>query len=291
MIDLQARRVRQNRGMTRVWCNGRWIDSLDFGIAPTDRGLMHGLGLFETILGVDGRPVFAGLHLERLRHGCERLGWAVELGGLEEIMVQLIAGNHLRDGRCRVRVAVTGGSGVLGDLRLGEDHLLWVTATLVAEPPAALPVNLAPFPRNERSPLAGFKCSSYAENLIALDQAARLGFEETLFLNTAGHVCEAATSNVFLVKNGEVLTPSLACGCLRGIIRGVVIHLAGELGIACRQTELSVDDLHAADEIFITSSIRGVMGVSRFGTRLMPPGPVTAKLRAALDKAIHASLR
>lgn len=273
--------------MTRIWCNGRLIDPLDFNVLPSDRGLMHGLGLFETILALAGRPVFAGLHLERLRAGCERLGWPLNIEGMEQAMVELIDSNHLRHARCRLRVAVTAGSGVVGNLAPGDDQLQWITASEVVEPPLAIPVNLAGFPRNEHSPLAGLKSASYAENNLALAHAERLGFKETLFANTAGNLCEAATSNVFLVSKGMIVTPSLGCGCLPGIIRGVVIRLAEETGIPCEEAVIPISELHQADEIFITSSIRGVMGVSRLESREMPPAPVTARLHAALEQLIR----
>jgi branched-subunit amino acid aminotransferase/4-amino-4-deoxychorismate lyase len=273
--------------MTRIWCNGQWIDPLDFSIAPTDRGLMHGLGLFETILAVDGRPVFAGQHLERLMHGCERLGWPMETTDLAAVMIELLQHNHLGSGRGRIRLAVTAGSGVIGDLTPGGDRLLWMTASAAAEAPATTSVNVSPFTRNEHSPLAGMKCASYAENHIALDQARRLGFEETLFFNNAGHLCEAATSNVFLVKNGTLLTPALDCGCLPGVTRAVVIGLAARLGISCEETRLIMADLHSSDGIFLTSSIRGVMGVSRLEERFLPPCGITATLRSAWEEAVR----
>lgn len=274
--------------MTRLWCNGQWLDVLDFPTSPTDRGLMHGLGLFETILAVDGRPTFVDLHLARLQAGCQRLGWQVEWPDLENIIAELITVNHLATGRARIRLSITGGSGLLQDLTLGADHLVWLTAVPAADAPPTTRVNLSPWLRNERSPLAGLKCASYAENLLALEYAARLGFEETLFLNTAGHLCEAATSNLFLVTNGRIATPSLDSGCLPGITRFVVMDLAARHGIPCEERELTRSDLDAADEIFLTSTIRGLMGVSEFRDRTFPPGPVTNLLREAW---IEATLR
>jgi branched-subunit amino acid aminotransferase/4-amino-4-deoxychorismate lyase len=131
------------------------------------------------------------------------------------------------------------------------------------------------------------KCASYAGNLVALQQAARLGFEETLFLNTAGQLCEAATANVFLVKNGGLFTPSLASGCLPGITRGVVMELAEQQGIPCAEGAFFLADLQAADELFLTSSMRGVMGVARFEERFLPTGPVTRLLGEAWQAAIR----
>lgn len=272
--------------MMQLWCNGQWLDPLDFSMAPTDRGLMHGLGLFETILAIGGEPVFADRHLARLREGCERLGWPFECAGMRETMVELIRLNGLGEGRARVRLAITAGSGAIHDLAPGADHVVWMTAFPAPEPPLSTSANLSLWRRNEHSALAGLKCASYAENLVALRHASRLGFEETVFLNTSGYVCEAATSNVFLVRNGVLLTPSLDSGCLPGITRAVVIELAAELGISCEERPLIAEDLLAADEVLITSSIRGVMGVSRFEGRTLSPGSVTRKLRDAWNATI-----
>ncbi|HSP42781.1 MAG TPA: aminotransferase class IV, partial [Luteolibacter sp.] len=81
--------------MPRSWCNGDWIEDDDFRIAAGDRGLLHGLGLFETLLAIDGRPVFADRHLVRLKHGCQRLGWPLETAGLPMAMAELLEKNGL----------------------------------------------------------------------------------------------------------------------------------------------------------------------------------------------------
>jgi branched-subunit amino acid aminotransferase/4-amino-4-deoxychorismate lyase len=276
--------------MTQLWCNGQWLDALDFPASPTDRGVALGLGLFETILALDGVPVFAGCHLARLAEGCGRLGWQIPSADCAEIMGELLDRNQLRRGRARIRLAITGGSGPVQDLALGADHMMWMVATAAADLPLTTTANFAPWVRNERSPLAGLKCASYAENLVALDHAARLGFEETVFLNTRGELCEAATANLFVVKNDALFTPALASGCLPGITRGVVIELAGQLGIPCVQGPLTAPDLLSADEWFLTSSIRGLAGGSRFEDRRFPQGAVTCLLRDAWNAAIRRAI-
>ncbi|MDP3851423.1 MAG: aminotransferase class IV [Luteolibacter sp.] len=273
--------------MIRIWCNGQWMEPLDFSIAVTDRGLMHGLGLFETILAVDGKPVFPERHLTRLDLSCRKLGWHFDFARFRQFMVELLAANGpAAQGRARIRLAITGGSGPVNDLSLGEDHIVMLSAAPVAEPPATTTANCSPFVRNERSALSGMKCGSYAENLVAQDHARRLGFEETVFSNSAGMLCEAATSNLFLVKGGCLHTPSLHSGCLAGITREVVIGLAAELGIPSTERDVAAAEIHEADEILLTSSIRGVMGVSRFEDRIFELGPVTALLRAAWNRAV-----
>jgi branched-subunit amino acid aminotransferase/4-amino-4-deoxychorismate lyase len=245
-----------------------------------------GLGLFETLLALDGVPVFADRHLSRLRNSGGKLGWDVDFPGFHEIAVELLARNQLATGRARLRLTVTGGSGLINDLTPGADRLVWLAAFPAAEPPESLAVSLSPWPRNERSPLAGLKTASYAENLVALDYARRLGFEETLFLTTRGQLCEAATANVFLVKNGGLLTPDLASGCLPGIGREVIGELAPAQGIPCEEKPLVLADLEAADEVFLTSATRGPVAVSRFDARSFPPGPITAQLRERWNELI-----
>ena len=249
-----------------------------------DRGAIHGLGLFETMLAFDGVLVFADRHLARLRQGHEALGWTVDLPGFQEIACELLSKNFLAKGRARIRLTVTAGSGPIHDLTPGDDRLVWMTAVPALVPPESLTACLSPWPRNEFSPLAGLKCASYSENLIALDQARRQGFDETIFLNTAGHLCEAATANLFLVKDGSLFTPSLASGCLPGITREVAIELAAEEGIPCEVGALVLADLQVADEVFLTSSTMGVVRLSRLGDRALFPGPVARRLREVVTR-------
>lgn len=276
----------ESTAMTQLWCNGRWFDSQDFPASPLDRGAIQGLGLFETLLGLDGVPVFAARHLARLHHACERLGWSFSCPEFHATAGELLARNQLGSGRARIRLTITAGSGPVDDLTPGADCVMWMTALPAGAVPANLTAGLSPWPRNERSALAGLKCASYGENVIALDHARRTGFHQSIFLNTVGHLCEAATANLFLVKGGTLLTPPLHSGCLPGITRAVVIELAESLQIPCEERDLSPEDLRLADEIFLTSSIHGVTGISRLEDRELGPGPLTQLLRGAWDGAI-----
>ena len=265
--------------MSQLWCNGQWFNSVNFSVSPLDRGGILGLGLFETMLAVDGVPMFVPQHLARLEASCQKLGWQLDLPDLKKTAAKLLVKNQLGTGRARVRLTVTAGSGTLRDLKLGPDHLVWMAALPAGNSPACLTANLSPWPRNEYSPLAGLKCTSYAENLVALDHARRQGFEETIFLNTAGRLCEAATANLFLVKNGTLLTPSLAAGCLPGIARQIVLEMAAGQGIACDERSLGLGDLQTADEVILTSAIHGPVCLSRFEEKSFNHSPVVEVLR------------
>jgi branched-chain amino acid aminotransferase len=281
----------QSRTVSAIWCNGDFLEG-PLGVSPHDRGLTHGLGVFETVLALEGRPVALGLHLERMAAGAERLGLdaaRVDVGIIGHAIINLLLRVDLAKGRARVRIALTSGSADLRTLDPGEDSLLWITAAPAADPSAAVSLVTAPFPRNETSPLAGIKCLSYAENLVALDYARRMGADECLFYNTRGELCEATTSNVFLVRDGEVITPSLSSGCLPGTMRSRVIDACRERGIGVREMVLRQTDLLDAIEVFTTSAIRGVMPVSSIDGRTLPDSPVARILATHGFTGDHAS--
>ncbi len=267
--------------MAVIWCNGNWVEA--GGLPVADRGWTLGLSLFETILAIDGRAVFAERHLARLRVACGRWGWTLPETEFPSLMPGLLEKRGLAAGRARLRLTVTGGSGTSGDLAGGDDRLVWLAAAPCEGPPADVAVLVSPWLRNERSPLAGLKCGSYAENVAALDHARRLGFGETLFFNTAGHLCEAAMANVFLVRGGKLLTPPLTAGCLPGITRGVILELAG-----AEEAEISPGDLDAAEEVFLTSATRGPVGVSRIGERVLQTGTITGQVADIWNAAVSA---
>jgi len=272
--------------MSVFWSNGQWIDADVFAVSPRDRGLMHGLGLFETILAVDGMPFLLDRHLARLRDGARRLGWSLSESELPGIMRELLARNGLGSGHARLRLAVTGGSGSLDDVCQGNDFRMWITASAVEMRDTGLWVMISPWCRNEHSPLVGLKCASYAENLIALQQARLSDCNEVLLFNTSGLLCEAAAANVFIAREGRLLTPDLSSGCLPGITRGFLIELAQHLGIACAETSISAETLDSADEIFLSSSTRGPVPVLRLDQKQLPEGVLTRRIRDAWLTAV-----
>lgn len=273
-------RALQDGEVMSIWCNGQWSDSEHAAVAWGDRGWTHGLGLFETMLAVEGRVIFSDRHGARLRESLQTLGWDVDVSAAFAAVGGLLEGNRLLSGRARIRLAVSGGSGSLREPRTGKGHMVWVTASRAEDPPDSLVVGVSRWKRNECSPLAGMKCASYAENQLVLQEAADHGWDEALLFNHAGHLCEAATANVFLVKAGEVLTPRLSSGCLPGVTRQVVIEMAGEFGIPCREADLTANDLSEADAVFLTSSTRGVVPVRKVGAREPGFAAIPATLRS-----------
>lgn len=144
-----------------------------------------------------------------------------------------------------------------------------------------------PWTRNERGALTGLKTTSYAENVVALARAHEHGATEALFGNTVGQLCEGTGSNVFVVLGGEIHTPPLHSGCLAGITRHLVAEWTG-----AKETDLPLDVLREADEIFLTSTLRDVQAVHRVDDRELSaaPGPVTAKAMRIFDERSAADI-
>ena len=140
-----------------------------------------------------------------------------------------------------------------------------------------------PWRRNEFGVLSGLKTTSYAENPAALDWARLRGGGEALFWNTGGDLCECAMSNLFLVRRGQVITPSLGSGCLPGVTRALTLDLCLAADIPYVERAVAPVELADAEEIFITSSIRGVQPVCEVDARaVLSPGAVTSLLRREL---------
>ncbi len=254
-----------------------------------DRALTHGLGVFETMLVVNGRLIRWDLHFRRLESGCHRLGIdAPDAGAVERELGSALEG--IAAPRARVRVMQTAGAGGLRELA-GRTGRTILSVEALGAVPDSIEVATSPWPRNEGSPVAGVKCSSYAESLIALDHARRAGVDELIFPNTRGMLCEAATANVFVVTGGSVVTPPVSSGCLSGTTRGRILEWAGSLGISSEERPVSMDEAREADELFLTSATRGVVWVSRWDDRAYADRRVTARLRQAFEDSLGLDLQ
>jgi branched-chain amino acid aminotransferase len=247
----------------RYYLNGSLYDWGTAAVTPDDRGLTLGDGAFETIAVRGRRPVRLDWHLERLTHALSVLAFSPRPRNaeLEAAVAATVEGNALNAGV--VRLTVTRGPGARG-LRLPAETQPTVMATANAGLPPMHPVDLLVsrrVRRNEQSPLSGIKSISYLDNVLARIEAEAAGADEALLLNTQGHVAEAATANVFAVIDGAVITPPVAEGCLPGIARRALMA-----PLAVEERRLQRDDLLAADEVFLTSSL-GARSVSTIDGR------------------------
>lgn len=271
-----------------------WIDG-DRPAAPetihvADHGFLLGDGVFETFLVRDGRVQALGAHLTRLRVSCDRLGIAVPYDDAtlaavaRDLAREASAGQE--DGIARVRLTVTSGPGPAG-LRRGSGP---ATVAISASPfaPSSEPVSavVVPWPRNEDSAIAGIKSTSMAENIMAARYAHARGADEGLWLTTRGHLCEGATSNVFLDLGDRLVTPPLSTGALPGVARGCVLARSRERGIAVAEDSVGSDliaRLRAGEAgLFLTSAARGIVPVISLDGVALRVGALTQRAQRAL---------
>ncbi len=297
--------------MSAVWINGDFVDRSDARVSAFDAGMQHAVGLFETMLAVRGRVYRAFDHLDRLHRSAHQLGLteSLRLNPLGDALQRVVERSGLE--RSRVRLTLTG-----GDLNLlasgagdgGSPHD--PTIIIAAQPATAYPAEMfergvmaviGAFKLNPLDPTQGHKTLSYWTRLRELQHAARAGAGEAILLQVTNHLGGGAVSNLFVVKDGALLTPiargeedpspqSLPSPVLPGITRAAILEFAGHLGVECHARMLTVDDLLGADEVFLTNSSWGVLPVVRVEAATIgpgTPGTITRSLRAKWLRAVE----
>ena len=271
-----------------VYLNGRIVPANEARVSVYDQGLLYGYGLFETMRSYEGRVFRMSEHLDRLAKSAQALGLPID-GSLDELtraVDETLAANGLAD--ARLRLTVTGGESISGPVlpALGEPTVL-VTASAVPPPEdrssdfeRGWRAVVASRTRHSRSVTAAHKTTSYLQNLVARAEASDVGADEALILNERGCLTEGATTNVFVVKGGVVLTPATAFGLLPGITRNAVVDLA-EARAAVAHGLVPLGLAEQADEIFVTNSVIEIMPVTELAGRAIgggSPGEVTRTL-------------
>lgn len=254
-------------------------------IASNDRGFTLGDGAFETMRCKDGKVFRLWRHVERLRAALDLLRITTPPD-----LVERIAAAAAGPGERVLRVTVSRGPARFGILPVetGPPTLVILQAPMPA-PPQSLTARIVTGRRNDKAAGSNHKLLGYAEGILGLFEARDAGDDEALFLDTEGHLSEAAASNLFLVRDGAIRTPPLGCGILPGITRSIVL----ELEPSAQETILWPRDLFDADEVFLTSSIRGIVPLVRVdGKRIGDgeAGPKTRELAARWRRLIECEL-
>ena len=285
--------------MSRVWVDGALVEREHATVSIDDLGFLYGAGCFETMRAYGGVVFRMEQHFARLERGFAGLGLAAPSRvGMREAIEATLAANGLSTGGggdARIRLTATPGRGAgRPDLRTAEQPTVIVVAedAPAAPPPARIVV--ASQRVDPGRPLATAKATSYLVSLLALAEARAAGGDEALLLDPAGAVAEAATSNVFLVTDGQLVTPQLASGALPGVTRAAVIECASNLGIPLREERVPREAVERADEVFVTNSIVGirpVASVSPWWSGVHVPGPVTTRLAEAYEALVRRECR
>ncbi len=276
-----------------VSINGTIVQEPATAISVFDRGLTLGDGIFETLKIADGVVWYLDRHLQRMRESAITVGITFPEDGEQWIarVLQRVEEFAIRD--ATLRITLTRGINETTGLRYDVTAPPTVIVTAYAAPqlPATLyskgiSARVATNRRNDRSSVSRIKTTSYAESLSAFLEAQASGYEDAIFLNTRDFVAEATASNVFVSLNGIVVTPSILHGALPGITRAIVMDIAHKHNIPANEREIGYEELLNADEIFLTSSVRGIVPVTRLIDNDLGngfPGEVTQKITAVYN--------
>ncbi len=289
-----------------IYLNGQFFAPGAARVSVEDAGFQHAVGLFETFQAYRGKAFRLEQHLGRLEASAQTLGLVRELdkAALRTAVEQTIAHNKLD----RARLRLTLSAGEVSMLRCDPGQGPTPTVAIVPSPPTAydpayyehgVRVVLYNQAANPFDPVAGHKTLAYWSRLRSLRQAAGVGAAEAIWLSVTNHLTSGAVSNLFIVRDGALLTPiargeevggALPAPVLPGITRAAVIELAEAAGVTVKRQMISAEDLLNAEEAFLTNSGWGVLPVTRVEKATIAGGevgPMTNTLRESLDTLIE----
>lgn len=250
--------------------------------SPGQAGLICGWGLFTTMRIVRGEAFAYERHWRRLEKdsAVTRMPMAYTGAKVRLHLQEVIRANKVQDGAARVYLVWNTVGGWRSDEPMPEVDLVITTADLPHYREFAR-LTVREHGRHAASALAGVKTTSWLNSVWASAEAHREGFDEVVLLNERGEVSECTAANIFAVKDGKVLTPPLNSGCLEGVTRGVLMELAADAGTNVVEHTMRLEDLYSAEEVFITSTNRNLIGVTEIAGHTIAdgkPGPWTKKL-------------
>jgi branched-chain amino acid aminotransferase len=271
-----------------VELNGRLTPAGEASVSIFDPGFLHGASVYTTMLAHQGVVFRFERHLERLAETIRLLGLKVDAttGGLVKGMYRVLDANGLTEARCRI--TLTPGPPATENRPLAPTTL--ITAEPLPDYPAAwydkgIGVVVTALKQHTGDPTFGYKTGCYLPRLLARQEAAAKGADDALWYTADNRLAESCASNVFLVRGGEVFTPPRDTPVLPGVVREAVLELCGRLEIPAHDDRpLTVHDMLAADEMFLTSSCMGIRPVARVERHAVgeeKPGPVTRRIMQA----------
>ncbi len=237
-----------------------------------DRGFLLGDGLFETCKVQSGHIEFFDSHYERIANSARALliSFEYEKEDLKSKCVELIKKNELETGSASMRISLTRGIGLRGiNFPEKPKPTLLITVSQYQSPSQEYTIRamITSITRNPASAITKFKTLNYLEPVLARQEAQSNGFDEGIMLNTNGYITECSVANIFMIKNNEIITPSIECGILPGIMRNHVISVCRKNNFSVLEKPISIEEILNADEVFQTNSLIGIQSVSQINKR------------------------
>ena len=281
----------------KVWIDGKLVDRDDAKISVYDHGLLYGDGVFEGIRVYAGRIFRVDVHLKRLYDSARAIRLAIPLSPqqFQAALEQTVNANSFKD--CYIRAVVTRGVGYLGlnPNKCEKPSVIIIADTIEMYPKETyekgMAVITASVIRNHPNALSPrIKSLNYLNNILAKIEAVDAGVAEAIMLNHLGSVAECTADNIFIVKAGELLTPTTTDGILEGVTRDTILMLARRMNFPTREITLQRHDLYVADECFLTGTGAEVVPVTKIDNRIVAdgkPGPLTKKLTEAFHRYVR----
>lgn len=281
----------------KVYISGKLYEKADAKISVFDHGLLYGDGVFEGIRAYSGRIFRLEQHVDRLYASAKAIHLQIPMAKEEmaRAITETTEGNQLRDGY--IRVVVTRGAGSLGlDPRKTTDPQIIIIADTISLYPEELYehglkiITAATIRSHPNTVNPRVKSLNYLNNIMAKIEGTNAGCLEALMLNHKGEVAECTGDNIFMIRGGEVHTPSTDSGILEGITREAVIELAREAGYMVVERTMDRYDVYNADECFLTGTAAELIPVVECDGRAIgdgKPGPITRDLLQRFRKLVH----
>jgi branched-chain amino acid aminotransferase len=274
----------------KIYIDGKFYSEANAKVSVFDHGLLYGDGIFEGIRFYNGRVFRLEEHLERLWNSARSICLDIPMTRQEmtKALLETIRQNHLRDGY--VRLVVTRGVGNLGlnPEQCKNPSVIIIVATIALYHEdfyrkGLSIVTVATRRSNPASLNPAVKSLNYLNNVMARIEANLSGADEALMLNDAGNVAECTADNVFIIKHGQIFTPPITAGALRGITRSVVFDIGAEFDIKVIEADFTRHDIFVADECFLTGTAAEIIPVVKADGRLIgngKPGAITMRIMA-----------
>jgi len=281
-----------------IYYNGKLLKESEACLSPFNRGFSFGDGVFETFRVYSGKLFRLENHIKRLFEGLDQLGIERDADSalIENAVQGLINKNSLNDASIKITAFREESPGLDPAPGLKACYLITSSSFDLKRKKKCekgISACIVAVRRNQSSPHVFIKSLNYLENIFGRREAQEKGYDEAIFLNILGHVAEGSISNIFVVKDSILFTPSLETGILNGVTRDVVIEIVADLGIECCEKLLKKDDLLMADEVFMTNSLMEIIPVREingqmFGDRC--PGEMTYDLIRRYTEKVYKEL-
>jgi len=281
------------QGTNYIFLNGKIISDTEGHISLKDRGFLYGDGIFETLRSYNGTPFKLAEHLERLQSSAKKLKIPFEytIKELSKGIKELLKVNNIPD--AYIRITLSRG---IGNNGLGINDNFESTLLIQGKPfmPYAkelykegMALNVSRARRSTSCPISCHKTTNLLTSILLKEEAKGESAHEAIVLNTDGYVAECIVSNVFIVYNKNVITPSLDTNILPGITRETILDICKDNGISASEDRFRIETLTNADEVFITNSLMEIMPIAEVEGKKIGktiPGEITSQLMSAYKR-------